>query len=86
MKHTFHYFPDILGIIGVILVLLFYSLLQTGRCTANDFSFSFFNAVGSVLILVSLWFHWNLASVIIEIAWLAISLFGLARVILKKTS
>jgi membrane-bound ClpP family serine protease len=72
-----------LGVIGVILVLLAYVLLQIDKMKAAWVSYSLFNAVGSGLILISLYFYWNLASGIIEIAWFIISLYGLAKSIYK---
>lgn len=74
-----HLVPDIFGIIGVILVLALYLLLQIGRCKAESLVFSAGNLLGSILVLYSLWFNWNLSSVIIEIAWLFISLYGMIK-------
>lgn len=71
--------PDLLGIIGVSLILYFYFLLQAGKCTAQNLSFSIGNLIGAILILISLWFQWNLASVIIEIAWCFISAYGVVK-------
>lgn len=68
-----------LGIVGVILILVAYVLLQTGKMKAAWISYSFLNALGSGLILISLYFFRNLASLIIEIAWFIISLYGLAK-------
>lgn len=71
--------PDLLGIVGVVIILLYYFLLQIGKCPANSLNFSLANFIGSALLLFSLWFNWNLASVVIEISWLFISLYGLIR-------
>lgn len=70
---------NILGIFGVFLVLLAYVFLQTGKMKAGWISYSLLNAVGSGLILISLYFYWNLASGVIEIAWFLISLYGLIK-------
>lgn len=74
---------NILGIFGVFLVLLAYILLQLGKMKAIWISYSLLNALGSGLILISLYFYWNLASGIIEIAWFIISLYGLIKSIYK---
>jgi hypothetical protein len=71
--------PDIIGMSGVFIVLWYYFLLQIGKAKAEGFLFSFANLVGSILILISLWFNWNLSSVVIEVAWFLISLCATAR-------
>lgn len=74
----FHYSNEI-GIVGVVLVLIGYGLLQIDKLKQDSFIFSFINFIGSIFILVSLYYHPNLASVVIEIAWLVISFFGLCK-------
>jgi hypothetical protein len=56
-----------------------YFLLQTGRIGADNLYFSLLNAVGAALILLSLFYEFNLSAVLMEGFWLAISLYGLAR-------
>jgi membrane-bound ClpP family serine protease len=70
-------FANILGVIGVFMVLLAYVLLQVGKMKSAWVSYSLLNLIGSGLILISLYFYWNLASGVIEIAWFLISLYGL---------
>lgn len=72
-----HY--DIIGIIGVGFVLISYLLLQIDRIEPKSVSYSLLNLVGAFLILISLYFTFNLASFIIEIAWLLISAYGLIK-------
>ena len=81
MTYSWH---DLLGNIGVVLVLLLYFLLQTERVRATTVSFSLANAIGAILILVSLSQEFNLSAFAVEAAWLAISLYGLVRVTLLK--
>ena len=68
-----------IGIIGVVLVLLAYFLLQINKLKQDSIIYSLLNLVGSFLILISLYFAWNLASGVIEIAWFLISIFGLIK-------
>lgn len=75
---------NILGIIGVFLVLLAYVLLQIDKMKAAWISYSLLNALGSGLILISLYFYPNLASCVIEVAWFIISVYGLIKSIYKK--
>lgn len=61
------------------LVVAMYFLLQTGRIRPQNLHYSLWNAVGSALIIVSLFFEFNLAALLIEIFWVAISLYGMVR-------
>ena len=70
---------DILGVIGVIIVMGVYFLLQSGKMAASDLSYSFLNFVGSLLIIGSLIFEWNLAAFLMEFSWAVISIYGLLR-------
>lgn len=72
---------NVIGIIGVVLVLLAYLLLQIDKLQQDSITYSALNLVGSVLILISLYYTWNLASGVIEIAWLLISLFGVSKAV-----
>ena len=70
---------DLVGNVGVVLVLGVYLLIQTDRLDARSKSYSLFNALGAGFITVSLLVDFNLSAFIVEIAWLVISLYGLAR-------
>lgn len=70
---------DIIGLVGVLFVLLCYFLLQTGHMLQSSFQFSLFNLIGAILILLSLLVYWNLASVVIEIFWMLISIYGMVK-------
>ena len=76
--------PDSVGIIGVALILLAYGLLQLERIDPKSMRYSALNGSGAVLILVSLFYDFNLASFIIECAWLIISLFGIVKAFLSR--
>ncbi len=70
-----------IGIVGVVMVLVAYFLLQIDKLSQDSITFSLLNFLGSIFILVSLYFTWNLASGVIEIAWLIISFFGLGKAV-----
>lgn len=67
---------DIIGCTGAVIILITYFLNQCDVISTANLSYSLLNLAGAVLILVSLTASWNLASVIMEIFWIAISLFG----------
>ena len=75
---------DIIGTSGVALILLAYFLVQTGRKTANDMLYPLLNLVGASLLLISLMVHWNTPSVIIEIFWIAISIYGIVKILKSR--
>jgi hypothetical protein len=70
---------DYIGLAGVAITLLAYLFLQIGFFKIEDITYSFANALGALLILVSLVFSWNSSSVAIEICWFFISLYGIFK-------
>lgn len=72
------------GILGVILVLVVYFLLQWGKIRSDSFMYSFINLLGGIGIMYSLFFEWNLSAFFMELAWIAISLYGLVRYFIKR--
>lgn len=72
--------PDIIGMIGVTLVLSAYALLNLSKLSPQSLVYQLMNLTGAVLLLISLCFNFNLASVVIEIVWITFSLVGIVRV------
>jgi hypothetical protein len=70
---------DIIGIAGVACVLAAYLLLQLEKVQGDGLIYLLLNLTGACLLIVSLMVTFNLASFIIEICWMAISLFGLGK-------
>mgnify|MGYP001418851251 CR=1 FL=1 len=75
---------DIIGYCGVALVVSTYFLSQIGRMDSTRTLYPALNAVGALLILYSLAHRPNPPSIVIEFFWLAISVVGLIRRLLKK--
>lgn len=75
---------DPVGLVGVAIILVAYFMLSIDRWPANSIRFQLINFLGAALILFSLYFHWNLSSVVIEIAWMIISAIGIYRAIFIK--
>jgi hypothetical protein len=67
------------GFVGVVMVLVAFFANQQRWLSSEDWRFPFANFLGSCLLLVSLYADWNLPSAIINIAWAAISLWGLVK-------
>ena len=70
---------DLFGMIGVVLILISYMLLQLEKLSATSFSYSATNGFGALLILVSLMYDFNLSAFIVEAFWLLISIYGIVR-------
>lgn len=69
--------PTITGIVGTLLVLLAFFLLQARKLHGNGAIYQLLNAFGAAAIIVSLVYEFNLASMVLEIAWMLISIYGL---------
>ncbi|MBU6198237.1 MAG: hypothetical protein KGI64_09950 [Xanthomonadaceae bacterium] len=73
------HWPDAIGLLGVILILFAYFLLQAGRLRGNALPYQLLNAIGAILVLVSLLYAFNLSAFLMELAWLLVSIYGMAR-------
>jgi hypothetical protein len=75
---------DILGLTGAALFLAAFGGVQLEKLDAHGPPALLMNFVGAVLILVSLVQDFNLAAFVLEAAWGLISLYGLARLLLRR--
>jgi len=75
---------DIVGFLGVVLLMGAYFANQQRWLRSEDWRYPGLNLAGALLILVSLLFEWNFPSVVIEICWIAISLWGLAKTVRER--
>jgi len=83
---NFHLF-DLVGFIGVLLIVVAYLLLQLDKLPSSSPKYSLLNAAGALLIIVSLVFAFNLSAFIVEVFWFLISLLGLWRwLVYRKNS
>lgn len=76
--------PDFIGYIGVALLIVTYALLQTDRIDPKGFWYSFNNMIVAVLVTVSLLYTMNKASMVIEVFWFIISVYGLIQYLKRK--
>ena len=77
---------DLVGNLGVLLIVGAYLWLQLERISAKNVWFSAVNALGAALIIVSLLDKFNLSALLMEGFWLVISLFGLVKSWPQKAS
>ncbi len=71
--------PDLLGHLGVALLVATYFLVQIGKMEATRPLYPAINGLGATLILVSLYFDPNWPSIVMEGFWLLISIIGVVR-------
>jgi hypothetical protein len=70
--------------IGTLLVVLAYYLLQLEKVDARGLNYNLMNLFGAAFLLVSLSFTFNLASYVIEVFWIGASLIGLWKLFRKR--
>ena len=83
-KENIDLIVNIIGLLGVVIILLTYFLLQINKINSKGFIYSFANLIGSILIMISLYRFWNLSSFVIEIFWIVISIYGLISWKIRK--
>ena len=76
MNYQWH---DILGNIGVALIIITYLLLQMERIESSSYKYSALNALGALLVIISLMYEFNMSAFIMEGFWVLISLLGIIR-------
>ena len=69
---------DIIGICGSVLFIIGFAYANLAK-VMNQILFNALNLVGAVLLLTSLWVHFNLAAFVLEVAWGFIALLGLGK-------
>ena len=75
---------DLLGNIGVLLMVVAYLLLQLEKLSGSATSYLLLNTIGAVLVIISLRFRFNLSAFLMEAFWLLISLYGLMKPLFSK--
>jgi hypothetical protein len=70
---------DLAGLIGVAMILAAYGLHVMRRLSSRAIAYSLLNAGGAALILLSLYYAFNVSALVMESVWLGISVYGLVR-------
>lgn len=83
MLYSWH---DLVGNVGVVVIVATYLLLQLENLPATSPFYSIANGLGAVLILISLVSDFNLSAFVIEAAWFLISVYGLVRCVARRRS
>ena len=73
------FFYNAVGMIGVVLYVGSYSALQLGKLDGNSIQYCLLNGGAASLVLISLFYDFNLASALIQTIWISVSLFGACK-------
>ena len=79
-------YADAVGTLGTLIVVAAYFATQMRFINSDDLIFPALNLLGSLPIAFSLYYSFNLASVLMEFFWIAISLLGICQAFRSKKS
>lgn len=74
--YTLHW-SDIVGNMGVLLLVGTYAMLQADKIDPKGFWYSFNNCMVAILLFVNLYYKPIIANITLEVFWLGISLYGI---------
>jgi hypothetical protein len=70
---------DVAGWIGVVTLLAAYALVSTRRLQGDSVAYQSLNVAGSALLILNSFYYGALPSVGVNLAWIGIGLYALAR-------
>ncbi len=70
---------QLIGIAGFLSYMVGFAALQLGLIDGNGAAYTIANILGAFLVLISLTTAFNLASLLIQVAWIFIGIYGLWR-------
>jgi hypothetical protein len=73
---------NVLGFVGAVVILIGFGW-GTLRNAAPDLAYHLSNLIGACFLAVSLTINFNLPALCLEVAWAAIALIGLVRMVSK---
>ena len=77
---------DLIGSIGTLIVTAAYFATQMRYLNSDDLLFPVANLVGSLFMVYSLVYAFNLASALMELFWILISLAGIINYLRRKNA
>ena len=76
---------DLIGFAGSFCIVAAFAYSNISK-DMNLLMFNIVNFVGAALLTVSLMVNFNLPTLVLEIVWMAIALFGIAKVLITRNS
>jgi multisubunit Na+/H+ antiporter MnhC subunit len=74
---------NVIGLMGSLLFIVAFAYANQAE-QLNKLLFNAVNLIGAVLLLTSLYIHFNLAAFVLEVAWAAIAFVGLVRALIDR--
>ena len=75
---------DWIGMLGTLMVLVAFFLLQSGRLSGTGIVYQLLNLLGASGVLVSLLGKFNVSVFVLELIWVLISAYGIVRSIMSR--
>jgi multisubunit Na+/H+ antiporter MnhB subunit len=75
---------DLIGSIGVGVIILTYIALQLEKIKSESLMYSVLNGLGAGLIVFSLFYSFNFSAFVVESLWVLISIYGIGKYFLRK--
>jgi paired small multidrug resistance pump len=72
---------DWIGLVGTLMVLAAYFLLQAGRLHGNGMLYQLLNLFGAAGVLASLYGKFNISVLLLMTLWIVITAYGLIRTV-----
>ncbi len=79
-------FADLVGSIGTLIVTAAYFATQMRYLNSDDILFPVANLIGSFFMAYSLIYAFNIASALMELFWILISVAGIVNYLRRKTA
>ena len=74
---------NVIGLIGSAIFIAAFAYANAAP-TLDKVRFNIANLIGAVLLLASLWVHFNLAAFVLEVAWAVIAAWGLLKALRER--
>jgi len=75
---------DVLGWIGAALLLGAYALVSTRKVEGDSITYQLLNLLGSALLIVNSAYYGAYPSVGVNVVWIGIAVFAIARVVARR--
>lgn len=75
---------DAIGVAGSLMLCAAYFMVSRGRMDATALPYQLVNVVGSVLLLISLYFRPNHGAIVIEVLWFGIAITAIIGILRRR--